>query len=208
MKIFSRSEEEARSANPQPGALGFDLQAELTAAAKNALKPLAKRLKDHRAEQARLEGNCARWSRDAYAAKLDSITAAAHAGDAEATAAIEAGTIPSRESYDQMARRAEAELENFRLNSRGIFGEAAGLIKGPMLAVVQKGQDILDATLRGLGVPSFKLNGAVNGVEYMTDQMERVARNETVAIGGAAWTAASPAQAAVGDLDPFWRVSQ
>ena len=190
MKIFSRSEEEARTANPQPGALGFDLEAELAAAAKNALKPLAKRLKDYRAEQARLEGNCARWSRDAYAAKLDSITAAAHAGDAEAAAAIEAGTIPSRESYDQMSRRAEAELEDFRRNERGLFGEAAALIKAPMLAVVQRGQDILDATLKGLGVPSFKLNGAVNAVEYMTANMEQVSRNET------------------GDLSPFWRVSQ
>jgi hypothetical protein len=190
MKMFLRAEEEARNANPQRGALGFDLEAELATAAKTALKPLAKRLKEYLAEKARLEASRARWSREAYAAKLDSITAAAHAGDEEAAAAIEAGTIPSRESYDQMVNRAEAELEKFHSNTRGLFAEAAALIRGPMLAVVQRGQDILDATLKGLGVPSFKLNGASNAVEYMTDQMERVGRGES------------------GDLATFWEVSQ
>ena len=81
-------------------------------------------------------------------------------------------------------------MENFHRNQRGLFGEAAGLIKEPMLAVVQRGQDILDATIKGLGVPPFKLNGATNAVTYLTDQLERVSRNET------------------GDLEPFWRVSQ
>jgi hypothetical protein len=172
MKFVSRKQQEETTASPQPHALGFNIDAELDRAMNTALKPVAGRLREYRTEEARLIGICNRWTRDALRAKLDEIASAAQTGDEQAAAAIEAGAIPSRESYDDMHNRAYAALENFRLNSRNIFGEAARLIKEPMLGVVARGQRVLDEVLNNFGLPEFKLRGATSYVEWTTGQLE------------------------------------
>jgi hypothetical protein len=77
-----------------------------------------------------------------------------------------------------MHGRCFAELEAHQLASRALFSEAAGLIEKPMLQVVQRGQQILDAVLAGLGVPGFQLIGATNHVGFLVGQLHAAGRGE------------------------------
>ena len=178
MRIIDRAAIEAQTVNPSPEALGFNLDTEMAKACRTALKPLEKRLREYRRERARLEANCDQWSDEAYKAKMDEIASRAHGGDQEAAAAIASGTIPSRESFRDMSARAHGELENFRFNNRTVFSEAAELIEAPMRAVVERGQAILDATLKGFGLPEYKLHGATNHVSFVVLQLQMAGRNE------------------------------
>lgn len=169
-----------RTANPRPDALrGYNLDQELRAAVRAAVKPISKKLKDYRSERARLVLVCDRWSPDAYNRKLDEITAAAHAGDAAAEQAIESGAVPSRQSFAEMHARANRELENCDQQSRDLFKSVLPLIEEPMTAVVDKGQQILDDVLSGLGVPRFELTGSRNHNLYVLDQVARASRGES-----------------------------
>jgi hypothetical protein len=177
----------SRTANPSPEALrGYSLDKELRAAVRSAVKPLAKKLHTFRSERARLEANAARWSPAAYNAKLDEITARAHAGDAEAVTAIEAGAVPSRQSFTEMYARAYRELEICDQQSRDLFKAVLPLVEAPMTAAVDKGQQILDDVLAGLGVPHFELTGWRNHISYVMLQIGAASRGETA------------------DLDWFW----
>jgi hypothetical protein len=188
MKILpSQSEIQARTANPSVESLrGYSIDRELRAAVKAAVKPVAKRLAHYRAEVSRIQANCDKWSADAYTTKLNEITARAHAGDAEAANAIETGAVPSRQSYAEMHNRAALELEQCHRDNRALFAEVLPLVEGPMTAVVNKGQEILDAVLNGLGVPTFHLTGWVNHNGYIFKQLAHASRNESA------------------DLDWFW----
>lgn len=180
MKFINRADIEARTANPTPeGLKGYSLDKELRTAVKAATKPLAKKLAHYRSETARIKANCDKWSTEAYNAKLDEITARAHAGDADAEAAIQSGAVPSRQSYAEMHNRFAAELENFQRSSHGLFAESLALIKEPMTAAVAKGQAILDSVLEGVGVPRFELTGWTNHNAYVWHQLEAASRNET-----------------------------
>jgi hypothetical protein len=179
MKFIDLSAIEARTARPSNEALGFNLDAEMTAACRTALKPLAKRLREYRTEEARLQGLCDRWNGEAYERKMKEIADRAQAGDEEAATAIETGAIPSRQSFNEMLNRACGDLENFRLNNRQVFSEAAALVGPVMTPVVEKGQRILDATLKGFGLPEYKLHGATNHVAFTVLQLEKAGRNES-----------------------------
>ena len=180
MKFISRSDIEARTANPTPeGLKGYSLDKELRTAVKAATKPLAKRLAHYRTERARLEANCARWNPEAYNSKLNEIATRAHAGDEEAANAIESGAVPSRQSFVEMHARTYLELENFDRDSRALFAEVLPLVKEPMTAVVAKGQAILDSVLEGVGVPKFELTGWSNHNAYIWLQLEHASRNES-----------------------------
>ena len=181
MRILpSQKDIEARTANPSvEGLRGYSLDKELRTAVKTATKPLAKRLANYRSETARLQAECDKWSSDAYSAKLDAITARAHAGDAEAANAIESGAVPSRQSYAEMHGRYCRELEQFQRDSRALFGEVLPLVKEPMAAAVAKGQAILDSVLEGVGVPRFELTGWSNHNSYIWLQLEHASRNES-----------------------------
>ncbi len=179
MKLINLSAIEATTANPTPQALGFSLDEELANAYRKALKPLQKRLTEYRKEHARLEANCEQWSDEAYRAKLDELAASAHAGDAQAAEAIASGSLPSRDSYRDMSRRAHGELENYRINNCKLFTEAAALVEPAMHPVVERGQAILDATLQGFGLPEYKLNGASNHVSFVVEQLQAAGRNES-----------------------------
>jgi hypothetical protein len=180
MKFISRSDIEARTANPSPEALkGYSIDAQLRTAAKAAVKPLAKKLAHYRSERARLEANCARWNPEAYAAKLDAIASRAHGGDEEAAHAIESGAVPSRQSFVEMHARTYLELENFDRDSRALFAEVMPLISEPMTKVVDRGQEILDHVLEGLGIPRFELTGWRNHISYVLLQVGAASRNET-----------------------------
>jgi hypothetical protein len=177
---FINIHDTSRTANPSPKALeGYSIEQELRIAAKAAVKPLAKRLAHYRSETARLQAECDKWSGDAYNAKLDAITARAHAGDTEAANAIQSGAVPSRQSYAEMHGRYCRELEQFHRDSRALFGEVLPLITGPINAVVDKGQQILDHVLEGLGIPRFTLEGWRNHCAYVFLQLEHASRNET-----------------------------
>ena len=129
MKFISRSDIEARTANPTPeGLKGYSLDKELRTAVKTACKPLAKRLANYRSETARIQANCDKWSNEAHERKMDEITRAAHAGDNEAETAIQSGAVPSRQSYAEMCGRFHRELEQFHLDSRALFAEVLPLI--------------------------------------------------------------------------------
>ena len=187
MKIISRSLIEATTANPSPSALkGYDLAAELRAAVRSAVNPISGKLKDYRRERARLVLVCDRWSPDAYNAKIDQITAAAHAGDAAAEQAIESGAVPSRQSFAEMHNRACRDLEICDQQAREIFKAVLPLVEAPMTAVVDRGQQILDDVLAGLGVPHFALTGWRNHIGYVVLQIGAASRGETA------------------DLDWFW----
>jgi hypothetical protein len=180
MKIISRAATEFFTANPSPeGLRGYSLDKQLRTAVKTATKPLAKRLAHYRSETARLQANCDKWSVDSYNSKLDEITARAHAGDADATNAIESGAVPSRQSYAEMHGRFCRELEQFQRDSRALFGEVLPLIKEPMVKAVAVGQDILDSVLEGVGVPRFTLEGWSNHNGYIWKQIEHASRNES-----------------------------
>lgn len=180
MRILpSQKDIEARTATPTPeGLKGYSLDKELKAAVKTAVKPLAKRLAHYRSETARIKANCDKWSPDAYAAKLDELTARAHAGDVEAENAIHSGAVPSKQSYAEMHGRFCRELEEFQRNSRALFGEALALVKDPMTAAVAKAQAILDSVLEGVGVPRFELTGWTNHNSYVWLQLEHASKNE------------------------------
>jgi hypothetical protein len=189
MKFTNLTELAARAANPSTAALGgFNIESEFRTAAKSALKPLVKKLNEYRAETSRLTANRDRWNGEAYETKLQTIATAAHAGDEAAALQIESGAIPTRGSYDEMLGRATSALESHERTSRALFSEAAGLIEAPMLAVVAKGQGILDLTLDGLGVPRFELQGATNHIAYLIGQLNCASRGECA------------------DLSPFWQL--
>lgn len=180
MKFISRADIEARTANPTPeGLKGYSLDKELRTAVKAACKPLAKRLAHYLTETSRLQAECDKWSGDAYNAKLDAITARAHAGDAEAANAIESGAVPSRQSFAEMHGRFCRELEQFHRDSRALFAEVLPLVKEPMTAVVAKGQAVLDSVLEGVGVPKFELTGWSNHNAYIWLQIDHASRNES-----------------------------
>jgi len=180
MKIISRAATEFFTANPSPeGLRGYSLDNELRKAVKAAVKPLAKKLAHYRSETARLQANCDKWSPDAYNAKLDAITARAHAGDAEAANAIESGAVPSRQSYGEMHGRFCRELEQFQRDSRNLFAEVLPLVESPMGKAVDVGQDILDSILEGVGVPRFELTGWRNHISYTLLQLQHASRNES-----------------------------
>ncbi len=180
MKFISRSETEARTANPTPeGLRGYSLDTELRAAVRGAVKPLAKRLREYRSERARLQANADRWNRDSYNRKLEEVTKRAQSGDAEAIASIEAGAVASRQTFAEMHNRCCAELEQFDLNNRALFSEVLPLVGEPMGKAVDKGQQILDDVLQGVGVPKFELTGWRNHVSYVLLQLEHASRNES-----------------------------
>jgi hypothetical protein len=180
MKFIDLAAISYHTANPSPKALqGYSIEQELRTAAKAATKPLAKRLANYRSETARLQAECDKWSADAYNAKLDAVTARAHAGDAEAAKAIESGAVPSRQSYAEMHGRYCRELESFHRDSRALFGEVLPMVKAPMTKVVDAGQQILDNVLQGCGVPAFQLTGWRNHNEYVWKQLEHASRNES-----------------------------
>lgn len=181
MRILpSQKDIEARTANPSvEGLRGYSLDKELRTAAKAATKSLAKKLANYRSETARLQAECDKWSGDAYNAKLDAITARAHAGDAEAANAIQSGAVPSRQSYAEMHGRFCRELEQFQRDSRALFAEVLPLVKEPMAAAVAKGQAILDSVLEGVGVPRFELTGWRNHISYVLLQLQHASRNES-----------------------------
>lgn len=186
MKFVNRADAERSAANPSNAALGFDLEDALNAALKLACKPIAARLRQYQSDEAAIQAKLNRWYDEAYQAKLNQISEAAHRGDAEAAAAIEAGQMPSRESYKQMHAKACAELEAFRVNGRGLFAEAAELVRPAMDAVVDRAQAVLDKVCSDFGLPVFQMTGARNGVGFLIGNLERVARNES------------------GDASPFW----
>jgi hypothetical protein len=177
---FINLHDTSRTANPSPKALeGYSIEQELRIAAKAATKPLAKRLAHYRTERARLEANCARWNPEAYNAKLNEIATRAHAGDEEAAHAIESGAVPSRQSFVEMHARTYLELENFDRDSRALFAEVLPLITEPMTKVVDRGQEILDHVLEGLGIPRFTLEGWRNHCAYVFKQIDHASRNES-----------------------------
>ena len=163
---FINIHDTSRTANPRPDALkGFDLQKELREACKTAVKPISKKLATYRSERARLEANCARWNPDSYNAKLADVTA------------IESGAVASRQTFNEMLNRSQSDLDNFdRLNAK-LFNEAAELVEAPLNAVVDKGQQILDDVLAGLGIPKFELIGQRNHNAYVMQQLRIAGRN-------------------------------
>ena len=181
MKLLrSQHEIAATTANPTPEGLhGYNLEQELRTAVKAAVKPLTKRLAHYRSERARLQAECERWSPDAYNAKLEAITIAATAGDTDAANAIEAGAVPSRQSFAEMHNRTSFALEQFDRESRALFGEVLPLVEPPMTAAVDRGQAILDAVLQGVGVTAFELTGWRNHVAYIVKQLTHASRNES-----------------------------
>ena len=180
MKFINLAAISYHTANPSSKALqGYSIEQELRTAAKAATKPLAKRLANYRSETARLQAECDKWSADAYNAKLDAVTARAHAGDAEAAKAIECGAVPSRQSYAEMHGRYCRELEQFHRDSRALLAEALPLITEPMTKVVDRGQEILDHVLEGLGIPRFTLEGWRNHCAYVFKQLDHASRNES-----------------------------
>jgi hypothetical protein len=184
MKILSRQAIEESTANPKEGALGFVMDVELDKAMNTALRPIAARLRQHKAEEARLLAICDRWTPDALQAKLDAIASRAQAGEEEAILAIENGAIPTRIAYNDMYARAYAALEHFRLNNRGIFAEAAALIRGPMSRVAERGQEILDQTCSNFGIPHFQLNGVTNYIAYVCGQLEKAGQGLSHTLDG------------------------
>ena len=175
---FIQLHDTSRTASPKPDALkGYNLEQELRAAGRAAVKPISKKLTAYRNERARLEANVARWSPGAYNAKLNQVTEAAARGDESAAAAIEAGAVASRQTFAEMHARAQGELDSFDAHNTGIFNEAADLIEAPLAAVVARGQQILDDVLAGLGIEGFELTGPRNHVAYVLGQLRAAGRN-------------------------------
>jgi hypothetical protein len=177
MKIISRKQIEDSTANPSNDALGFNITAELDRAMNNALKPIAAKLREFKAEDGRQAAICARWTPEALAEKLHEIATAAQNGDEEAAEAISNGAIPTKTAYEDMAHRAYLALERFRYNNRTIFAEAAGLIRKPMEEVVERGQKILDAVCENFGMPRYLLTGYTNHIEYIVGELEKAGNN-------------------------------
>jgi hypothetical protein len=189
MKFIRKADTETRAANPTPEALGFDLQKELAAACKTALKPIQKQLRHFCDESERLKTQLQRWTDEAFDNKLREIAGRAQSGDEQAAIAIEEGALPSRESYAKMHSTLQEELDKLHSDHRATFAEAARLIEGPMTSVVDKAQAILDRLLDGLGVASFELHGARNAVGFMVLQLEMKSRGESCDLGSF-WQAA------------------
>lgn len=179
MRIIDLAAIEARTANPTPAGLGFDLTKEMHKAAAKALKPLEARLRAYVATKATIQSKIDRWCPQAFDAKMSEVTTAAMAGDDEAADQIEGGNVPTRQTFDRMAGMAYAEMDAHERAHYPLFREAAGLIAEPMRQVVARGQAVLDATLKGLGVSPFELRGASNAVDYMVANLERAGRGET-----------------------------
>ena len=173
MRIISRKQIEDSTANPSNDALGFAMTAELDRAMNKALAPIAAKLREYKAEDARQAAICSRWTPETLADKLNEIASLAQAGDEEAAEAISRGSIPTKAAYADMANRAYLSLERFRYNSRTIFTEAAGLIRKPMEEVVERGQKILDATTDNFGMPAYKLTGFSNHIEFLVCELEK-----------------------------------
>ncbi len=190
MKLIRRADTQDRNANPTPEALGFDLQKELTAACKAALKPIQKQLRHYCDETERLKTQLQRWTDEAFDNKLREIASRAQSGDEQAAIAIEEGALPSRESYAKMRSTLEEELDKLHSDHRTTFAEAARLIEGPMTAVVDRAQATLDRLLDGLGVARFELHGARNSVGFMVLQLEMKSRCESC------------------DLESFWQAAR
>jgi hypothetical protein len=186
MKIVDLAAIEARTANPTAAGLGFDLTKEMHKAAAKALKPLESRLRAYVANKATIQSKIDRWAPETFEAKMQEITTAAQSGDEAAAEQIEAGNVPTRQTFDRMAGMAYAEMDAHERAHYPLFREAAGLIAEPMRQVVARGQAVLDATLKGLGVSPFELRGASNAVDYMVSNLEHAGRGETA------------------DLAPFW----
>lgn len=183
MKLISRKQLEDTTATASIEGLGFDITAELDTTMNNALKPIAGRLREYRAEQARLEANCARWTPTAYSEKMQELGAAAASGDEQAAQTLESGG-PSKDSYTTAYAIAYRALENFKQTARGVFTEAAALIKEPMTLVVQRGQRILDKTLQDFGLPEYELRGQTNHIEWTCGQLELAGENLSCDLGG------------------------
>lgn len=180
MTIIDLSEKDARMANPSAPALGgFDIQQELKKALRKALKPIEPKVRAYLATKAEIQSKIDRWSPESFDRKLQEMVKATHAGDAAATAELEAGNGPARETFKRLCTLAWQEMDEHERNHRAMFSEAAGLIEQPMHAVVAKGQRILDATLAGLGVPKFTLQGATNGVDYLVHNLKNAGRGDT-----------------------------
>lgn len=177
MKILSRKQIEDSTANPTESALGFNIKGELDAAMNTALKPIAGKLREYKAEENRLLAICERWTPDALAEKLNEIASLAQAGDEEASLAIENGAIPTKVAYADMRNRAEANLTNFRYSQRKLFGEAAQLIRPPMQKVVERGQKVVDQLCDNLGIPRYTLAGSTNHIEFLCLQLESASNN-------------------------------
>ena len=171
MKLVSRKQLEDTTATASIEGLGFNIDAELDKAMNTALKPIAGRLREYLAEQSRLEANCARWSPTAYSEKMQALGAAAASGDEEAAQTLESGG-PSKDSFTTAHAVAWQTLENFKLAARGIFGEAAALIREPMTKVVERGQRILDKVLEDFGLPKYELRGQTSHIEFICGQLK------------------------------------
>lgn len=185
MKILrSQKEIEATTANPAEGVLGFDINAELDKAMNTALKPIAAKLREYKAEENRLIAICQRWTPDALAEKLHDIASRAQAGDEEAAQAISDGAIPTKAAYADMCRRAETNLEHFRFNGRRIFLEAAALIPEPMHKVVERGQKIVDQTCESFGIPRYELTGYTNHINWTCEQLRNAGNNLSASLDG------------------------
>jgi hypothetical protein len=179
MKIIDLAAIEARSANPTPAGLGFDLTKEMHKAAAKALKPLEARLRAYVATKATMQSKIDRWAPETFEAKMQEITTAAQSGDEAAAEQIEGGNVPTRQTFDRMAGMAYAEMDAHERANYVLFQEAAAVVADPMRQVVARGQAVLDATLKGLGVSPFELRGASNAVDFMVLNLERAGRGET-----------------------------
>ena len=182
---FTRSQQEivASTANPTPEAMGFNVETELAAACRDALKPLSKKLRDYRSREQELKDNCLRWTEQAYRDKVSEITHAAAAGDEAAIEAIANGALPTKQGFLQMANAADAEVAGHLHAHRALFAEAAVAIVGPMNKVCDKGQARLDQLAADFGIPRFELTGGYNRVIHTREQLEAAARGETHDLG-------------------------
>jgi len=178
MKMLrSQHEIQATSATPSADALGFNMTAELDKAMNLALKPVASKLRAYNAEVNRQRQTCERWSKEALAERLHEIATAAQAGDESAIAAISTGAVPNKATYEDMSNRAYLALERFCYENRGIFAEAAALIRAPMEAVVERGQKILDTHTDNFGMPRYQLTGYSNHINFVVGELEKAAAN-------------------------------
>ena len=187
MIINNLTEKAARAANPSASSLGgFDIQDELTKALRKAVKPIEPKLRAYVAKRGEIQGKVDRWSPEAFEHKLHEVAQAAHTGDTDAAAELEAGSGPSRDTFRKLHALAWQEMEQHERDGRHLFAEAGELVAQPMSDVVAQGQQILDTTLAGLGVPSFELQGPANAVGYLVGNLQRAGRGESA------------------DLGPFW----
>lgn len=168
---------ELQTATPTPIDLGFDFDAELAKAIRKAITPMRKRLQAYADESARLTAAHALWSDDAFRAKLETLRTAAMNGDEDAITKLANGGGPSHASYRDMAAHAWNQLEAHRRGNFAIFRELKPIISGPMLAVADLAQAHLDASLKGMGLPKFKLKGAYSRCAFIELQCDMAGRD-------------------------------